>query len=339
MARRVAESRLIPGIDTPAAAFTLMMLCQAEGLHPGQALRRFHIINGRASMRADAIQAEFQRLGGVVYWERSDDLNCTARFVHPIHAPDPGQKIEWTYERAKRARLTNNPAWQSYPRNMLRARVISEGVRMILPGVLVGIYTPEEVSDFGPETTGQTVEVQIVPSEEPASPSAPAPALGGQKVQVDTIDPRAIEITPAILPADVMAACYTSDHQRDQLNRLREELAISDEKWGATLAKRNVKTIMHLSMIEAQTLIDRMTIALAERQEAEAQAAPAQADDIAGEIQRNIIGAKPVQTEETVEPATPSDDFIIPDGERISTATEKLKRTRKTKEVPEPATS
>jgi hypothetical protein len=31
---------------------------------------------------------------------------------------------------------------------MLRARVISEGIRTVYPGVAVGIYTPEEVNDF-----------------------------------------------------------------------------------------------------------------------------------------------------------------------------------------------
>ena len=57
MAENVSKSGLFPGINTPQAAFTLMMLAQSEGLHPIQALRRFHIINGRATMRADAMQA------------------------------------------------------------------------------------------------------------------------------------------------------------------------------------------------------------------------------------------------------------------------------------------
>ena len=38
--------------------------------------------------------------------------------------------------------------WKNYPRAMLRARVISEGVRTCYPAIASGIYTPEEVGDF-----------------------------------------------------------------------------------------------------------------------------------------------------------------------------------------------
>jgi hypothetical protein len=33
---------------------------------------------------------------------------------------------------------------------MLRSRCISEGIRTVFPGVLVGTYTPEEVEDMAP---------------------------------------------------------------------------------------------------------------------------------------------------------------------------------------------
>jgi hypothetical protein len=51
-------------------------------------------------------------------------------------------------DRTKAAGLTGKQTWKQYPRQMLRARVISEGIRTVYPGVAVGIYTPEEVNDF-----------------------------------------------------------------------------------------------------------------------------------------------------------------------------------------------
>jgi hypothetical protein len=39
-AEQVARSKLFVGIDNPAAAYALMLLCQAEGLHPATALKR-----------------------------------------------------------------------------------------------------------------------------------------------------------------------------------------------------------------------------------------------------------------------------------------------------------
>ena len=40
--------------------------------------------------------------------------------------------------------------WTKYPRQMLRARVISEGIRATNPAVATGMYTPEEVQDMEP---------------------------------------------------------------------------------------------------------------------------------------------------------------------------------------------
>ena len=63
--------------------------------------------------------------------------------------PQGGElEIEWTMDRAKAAGLTGKQTWKQYPRQMLRARVISEGIRTVYPGVAVGVYTPEEVGDF-----------------------------------------------------------------------------------------------------------------------------------------------------------------------------------------------
>lgn len=156
-AEQVAKSKLFTGIDTPAAAFALMLICQSEGLHPAVAMKRYHIINGRPSMRADAMQAEFQARGGIIRWGKSNDDTCTATFLHPIQAPD-GVEITWNMKRAQTAGITKNPTWQKYPAAMLRARTISEGVRMVLPGVVAGIYTPEEVEAFEPAGFPRQVE-------------------------------------------------------------------------------------------------------------------------------------------------------------------------------------
>lgn len=172
MAERFAASRLFPGIESKQAAFALMMLCQSEGLHPAQAMRRYHIIEGRPSMRADAMQAEFQRQGGRVVWGRSDAELCEATFAHPQHAPD-GVTIRVTFAELDKAGVTRGfkgikDNWRKFPRHMLRARCISEGVRMVLPGVVCGIYTPEEVSDFTPT-------FQPAPASFPNVVAAPEP--------------------------------------------------------------------------------------------------------------------------------------------------------------------
>ncbi len=150
MAQKAAKSKMF-GLDADQA-FVLMALCEADGLHPMQAMRKYHVINGRPSMRADAMQAEFQRIGGSVEWlTESDDVEKQeASFSHPKLIPTP-KSIKFTMKDAERAKLLGNPTWAKYPSQMMRARVISIGLRMFAPGIVAGIYTPEEVEEFGPQ--------------------------------------------------------------------------------------------------------------------------------------------------------------------------------------------
>ena len=67
---------------------------------------------------------------------------------------------------AQRAGLTKNPTWKSYPRQMLRARCISEGIRTVYPGCIVGVYTPEEVQDMEPPREVKATVVEVSPPSE-----------------------------------------------------------------------------------------------------------------------------------------------------------------------------
>ena len=135
------------GVRTRDQAIALMAICEAEGLHPAKAVQEYHIIQGRPALKADAMLARFQAAGGKVKWTSMTDQRVAGEFSH---AQGGSVEIDWTIEMAKRAGLTKNPTWNQYPRAMLRARCISEGIRTVYPGVTVGTYTPEEVQDMDP---------------------------------------------------------------------------------------------------------------------------------------------------------------------------------------------
>ena len=142
----MASSKMF-GFKTIEEAVALMLIAQAEGNHPAMAAQEYNVIMGRPALKADAMMARFQKAGGIVEWEEMTDDVVSAYFSHPKSCPKP-VKVDWTMERAKQARLTGKDNWSKYPRQMLKARVISEGVRMTYPGVAVGLYTPEEVMQF-----------------------------------------------------------------------------------------------------------------------------------------------------------------------------------------------
>lgn len=164
----IVQSGLFPAFKTPQAAAALMLLCRSKGLDPMQAVERYHIVQGRPVMRADAMLAEFIQGGGRIEWHERTEKIARATFSHPQGG---SVEVAWTLDMAKSANLTGKDVWRQYPRQMLHARCVSEGVRSVYPGATNGLYTPEEAENMEPIRATATVE----PSARPALPaSAPA---------------------------------------------------------------------------------------------------------------------------------------------------------------------
>ena len=168
MAEVAAGSKMF-GFKNTQEAMAIMLLCQAENMHPAVAMRDYHVIQNRPALKADAMLARFQAAGGSVTWKEYTDEQVTGVFTHP-----QGGTLElgWSLAQAKRIGIANKDNWSKYPRAMLRARTISEGIRAVFPGCVVGVYTPEEVQDFEPKTKhmGNVVHVESVSESEVLSP-------------------------------------------------------------------------------------------------------------------------------------------------------------------------
>ncbi len=163
LANAIAKSGLF-GMSKPEEALALMAISHAEGYSPALAAKEYHIIKGKPTLKSDAMLARFQSSGGKVRWDCYEDTKVCGTFSHP----QGGEiTVDWDIERAKRAGLLSNPTWQKYPRNMLRARVISEAIRTIYPGVgAVGLYTPEEMEDMEPHAPQRLPSVQRLTNPE-----------------------------------------------------------------------------------------------------------------------------------------------------------------------------
>ena len=146
MAEVAAKSKMF-GFKSTEEAMAIMLLCQAENLHPAIAMRDFHVIQGRPALKADAMLARFQQAGGSVNWKVYEDEQVTGIFSHPQGG---SLEVTWTLAKAKLIGIANKDNWKNYSRAMLRARCVSEGIRSVYPGCVVGVYTPEEVQDFTP---------------------------------------------------------------------------------------------------------------------------------------------------------------------------------------------
>jgi hypothetical protein len=188
MAVTVAKSKLF-GIQQPEQALALMALCQAEGIHPMTAVRDYHIIQGRPSLKSETMLSRFLASGGKVEWHALTDQKAEATFSHPQGG---SIKLDWTIERAKQAGLAGKDIWKGYPRAMLRNRLISEGVRTVNPSIVQGVYTPEEMENLTPE---------LAVSVEQAVNSFGTPSMPGEEVEKHLDAMKAAANVPALKAA------------------------------------------------------------------------------------------------------------------------------------------
>lgn len=252
MAKAVSDSGLF-GIKSEAAAFSLMCIAQADGIPPIKAAVQYHIIDGKPSLKSEAMLARFQASGGKIRWKERTPQRCTLWLEHP----QAGEiEVTWDIERAKAAGLAGRTTWKAYPAQMMSARCISEGIRALYPACVGGFYTPEEVRDFNapppapqPESPkpaqaakaampkpkaanpapqeAEIVEdgyseppVQTDAFAETPKPETKEPAPKPEKPAKAAEKPRDVKLTrtPEVMKANFMnwaeAACLTKDRQK-----------------------------------------------------------------------------------------------------------------------------
>lgn len=156
VAQALVKSELWPGAN-PNTILMLCYLAEAEGHHPAVVYRDYHIMQGKPSKKAEAILRDFSAAGGRVEWHMLDDTKADATFHHPSGTV----RIEWTMDRAAKAGL-KTAMWQKYPRQMLRSRCISEGVRSVCPAATSGLYEENEVADIMAEQVPKAITQQPV---------------------------------------------------------------------------------------------------------------------------------------------------------------------------------
>ena len=162
ISKRVAGSGLLGSRDENQI-FTLMMLAYKDGINPVQASMDYHIIQGKPALSSQATLIRFQKAGGKIKYIKRTDTECTIEFMHE----QAGElTITWNMERAKQAGLNlNKQNWKQYPRQMLAARCIAEGVRALYPACLDGLYLVEEVQDFDKPFNNQKSNNKVIDTQ------------------------------------------------------------------------------------------------------------------------------------------------------------------------------
>ncbi len=168
-------------------AVTLMLLNRSRGVDPLTALTDYYITLDKPALKADAMLERFYKLGGSVVWESESTDNTTQKATFNFNGTL--FTSEWTYARAEIAGFTSNPMWNTHGAQMLRARVISEGIRAVCPEVNKGLYTPEEAACFN--SNRKSAPQPSLPLPEPPKPAPVAQAVAPAAAPVKPEAPKA----------------------------------------------------------------------------------------------------------------------------------------------------
>ncbi len=215
LAQRIQATEMVPAAmrNRPDAILAAFMRGYEAGFGPMQALDSFDVIQGRVSLKAEAMRALVLDAGHqIVLEDVTDDsgkvVAVRANCRRKDWPPDMWQGYGYSLEDAFVAGLIGKDTWKKNPRSMLDARATSGACRRYFPDVLAGMsYTPEEVRDFD-DTPAAITSPPPQPAQNGGAKKSAQPAKKAAKkapavkkpVQPDEGEPRPDEARSRLLP-------------------------------------------------------------------------------------------------------------------------------------------
>ena len=153
LGKAFAESGMFPDIKSAAQAIVKIQAGAELGIGPFQSMSGIHIISGKPTIGAGVMAAMVKGSGKYDYKVlEANEKVCKLEFFEGKVSLGTSS---FSIEDAKKAGTKN---LDKFPRNMLFARAMSNGVKWYTPDVFAGpVYVPEEM-----ETVTQDVSHEVV---------------------------------------------------------------------------------------------------------------------------------------------------------------------------------
>jgi hypothetical protein len=145
LAKGLALSGMFPDAKNAEQALAKILIGRDLGLSPTQALMGIHIVEGKPMVAAVTLAAFVKQSERYDYTVKQlNDERCILEFWSLSHEQQTGEESvgisEFTIEDAKKAGLVKEKSgWAKYPRNMLFARAMSNGIRWYCPDATQGV--------------------------------------------------------------------------------------------------------------------------------------------------------------------------------------------------------
>ena len=164
----LAESKRFEDATSPEQAVVKVMAGYELGFGPIASMCGIYVIKGRVTISANMMAQAVKRSTRYDYRviEMTDQV-CEIAFF------ESGNEIGRSRFTAQDAAKAGTQNMAKFPRNMLFARAMSNGVKWFVPDVFqTGVYTPEELG-VQVNGEGEILDIQAVTITEPPEPTPP----------------------------------------------------------------------------------------------------------------------------------------------------------------------
>ena len=185
------RSSIVPGAyrGKPADIVAAGLAGKAFGWDVMVAMRNYHVIEGAASMRPEAMLGLVRKAGhSVTFQKESDGSGITATGTRADNGDT--YAASFTMQDAEAAGLRNKRNWKQYPDAMLTWRAVSKLCRYLFPDVVLGAgLVPEELGATV-DSNGEVPSLDAIPRVEPFEilPGDSIPYLDAKKELLTACD-------------------------------------------------------------------------------------------------------------------------------------------------------
>lgn len=288
LGRLLAQSGYFADAKDAAQAVVKVLAGRELGLGPVASMTGVYIVKGKPSLSANLLAGVLKRSGKYTFRVvKHDDAQCEIAFFE--RQDGKWEEIGRSAFTAADARRAGTQNMERFPRNMLYARAMTNGIRWYCPDVFAGgIYTPEEMG-APVDGDGNVIDAPAVvvterpaPSVQPAA-SAPAPEAPNkpkpngnsngngqhpQDAERDKLRTWFAELKRSAERLNVPMPTLGKNWTNDELKQALERFANAVTKAAGTVVAMHPKGVIDLDETPEQTIAQAIRLLDADAEQA-----------------------------------------------------------------------
>lgn len=246
----IAKSQMF-GCESVSQGNILALACVVSGRDPLSLPMEYHLMKGKLTLRADAMLGRLSSSGGKYeIIEHSPNaaevrMEFKGRKFHQRFTWEEAQQEPFVYEgkgivkllkegRREQLVLKDNYATPRRRMQQMWCRVVSDGVRVVAPELVTGVYTGEETADY----TGFEMPVEAASKQVESTDSTTTHVE-------DAEDAEEAEVT------SVSTVKLATAEQVKDIDVMFKVLGMSEEVVAASIARRGVDSLEKLTTASA----------------------------------------------------------------------------------------